>query len=515
MTPEEKGLMQLKQHIAPRQKLAFLSAFLIGLMIHMPVMLSDIPNHDGLSSMYFDQNMITSGRWFLSVACGFSSYFTLPWIIRLLGLFFLGLTAAVLVELLDMKSPVMVVLSGGLLVAFPALSSTFAYVFTLDGYMLALFLAVLSVYLTKQYKMGFLAGAVALAFSMGAYQAYLSFAVLLCLYMVLLICLTEKSVKEKLGEMLRYLLMGGIGMALYYGILQALLLIQGKELDTYQGIHSMGSLEKLVQSVGRMYQDFAGFTLKGGVLYNSVYSFGALVVLGVAVLIALVLLMKEKKLWKNPWFFVIIVGAAVMLPVATNLIVVVSPNVNYHLLMRYQWVVYLLVALSVIDRFADPSGGRAASFGRVSACVAACVLLFHYGVSDNIAYSNLEKKYEKTYSYCLRLLDRIEQTPGYYPGIPIAMIGVVGDEQYPVTDISGKVTAPMIGMNGDYLVYTGANYQAFMKYYLGATLNILGPEIMEEGYYRQEYVEMDSFPGADSIRILDGVMYIKTENVNR
>ena len=215
MTPEEKGLMQLKQHIAPRQKLAFLSAFLIGLMIHMPVMLSDIPNHDGLSSMYFDQNMITSGRWFLSVACGFSSYFTLPWIIGLLGLFFLGLTAAVLVELLDMKSPVMVVLSGGLLVAFPALSSTFAYVFTLDGYMLALFLAVLSVYLTKQYKMGFLAGAVALAFSMGAYQAYLSFAVLLCLYMVLLICLTEKSVKEKLGEMLRYLLMGGIGMALY------------------------------------------------------------------------------------------------------------------------------------------------------------------------------------------------------------------------------------------------------------------------------------------------------------
>jgi len=40
-------------------------------------LLSDIPNHDGLSSMYFDQNMITSGRWFLSVACGFSSYFTI------------------------------------------------------------------------------------------------------------------------------------------------------------------------------------------------------------------------------------------------------------------------------------------------------------------------------------------------------------------------------------------------------------------------------------------------------
>ena len=41
-------------------KIAFLSAFVLGILIHLPVMLSDIPNHDGLSSMYFDQNMITS-----------------------------------------------------------------------------------------------------------------------------------------------------------------------------------------------------------------------------------------------------------------------------------------------------------------------------------------------------------------------------------------------------------------------------------------------------------------------
>ena len=74
-------------------KIAFLSAFVLGILIHLPVMLSDIPNHDGLSSMYFDQNMITSGRWFLSVACGFSSYFTIPWIIGLIGLLWLALAA--------------------------------------------------------------------------------------------------------------------------------------------------------------------------------------------------------------------------------------------------------------------------------------------------------------------------------------------------------------------------------------------------------------------------------------
>ena len=72
-----------------------------------------------------------------------------------------------------------------------------------------------------------------------------------------------------------------------------------------------------------------------------------------------------------------------------------------------------------------------------------------YGITDNIAYSNLQKKYEKTYAYCVRLLDRIEQTEGYYPGIPIAMVGVVGEEQFPSTDLTLPVTSGMIGMNGD------------------------------------------------------------------
>ena len=73
----------------------------------MPVMLSDIPNHDGLSSVYFDQNMITSGRWFLTIACGFSSYFTIPWLIGLLGMVYLGVAAAALTELLELKDKLM------------------------------------------------------------------------------------------------------------------------------------------------------------------------------------------------------------------------------------------------------------------------------------------------------------------------------------------------------------------------------------------------------------------------
>ena len=86
----------LRGNIRKEWKTAFWTVFILGLLIHFPVIAGDFPNHDGLASMYFDQNMITSGRWFLTVACGFSSYFTLPWLIGILGLCFLSCGAAAL-----------------------------------------------------------------------------------------------------------------------------------------------------------------------------------------------------------------------------------------------------------------------------------------------------------------------------------------------------------------------------------------------------------------------------------
>ena len=195
-TPREV-VEQLKKRIDHRHVSAFLWTFCIGLLIHLPVMIADYPNHDGLASIYFDQNMITSGRWFLTVACGFSSYYSVPWVIGLLGLLFLGLASVVLTELLELKSSVSAALCGGMLAAFPALASTFAYVFTLDGYMLALLLAMLSVLLTKKTKWGFLPGALCLALSLGTYQAYLPFAILLCLWQVMMLIVKGEWTKDR------------------------------------------------------------------------------------------------------------------------------------------------------------------------------------------------------------------------------------------------------------------------------------------------------------------------------
>ncbi|MCM1045121.1 MAG: glucosyltransferase domain-containing protein [Candidatus Gastranaerophilales bacterium] len=518
MTPMQTITM-IRRKIKPEWKTAFFSAFLTGLVTHMPILLSDIPNHDGLSSMYFDQNMITSGRWFLTVACGFSSYYTLPWLIGLIGFWWLSCAAVVLTEFLELQDRVVIALVSGLLVTFPALTSTFAYVYTLDGYMMALFLSVLSVLLVQKGRYGFLAGAVCLAFSMGIYQAYLPFAVILCLYAIVMLALESGTVGGKIKKGVKYLYMGAIGAALYYVILQILLRVQGKALADYQGISGMegnGASVGIKDMLSHMYRDFFSFTCKGNVLFHNLFSLTALLVLAVLTAATLFVLFVQKKWWKNPYFFIIIGLLALGCPVASNLILAISPNVTYHLLMRYQWILYPILMLAFVSRYGGWERKKGAGGLSVWAvCLAAFVMVFCYLVTDNIAYSNLQKRYEKTYAYCVRLLDRIEGAKGYYQGIPIAIVGVVGDDQFPLTDITTDVTSGMVGIGGDQLLYTGSNYQEFMKHYLGATLNFLSPEETRDIYFMEEYIAMESFPGETSVQVIDGILCVKTENTGR
>ena len=487
-------------------KYTFFTAVVLALCTHLPIMLSDIPNHDGLASIYFDQNMLVSGRWFLSIACGFSSYYALPWLIGLLSIVILAFTSVLLVEVFEIENTAAGMLIAGVLVTFPVLTSTFAYVFTMDGYMLAIFLAVLSVYLASKKKLGFLFGGIALAFSMGIYQAYLPIAILLCVYKVVLILLSDNGKKEKIKSTINYLYMGAIGVALYYIIMKVSLLFAGTELGEYQGVK-----EQTAFSLGRiveLYKDFFQFILTGKVVVNNVFSILAFVVIAGMFVYTLVRLVLQKKLYKSLWLYLSLVALLVILPIATNVILVILPNISYHTLMRYQYVIYIMVMIAFAEKYM-PKKNKITGAILVSAAV---VLIFNYVVTDNIAYSNLEKKYEKTYAYCMRLADRMEQTEGYYQGIPVAMIGVVSDKEYPLTDVTGDVTSKLLGITGDSLLYTGENYKAFFANYLGITMELAPIENMETIYNSKEYWEMDSFPAQNSMKVVDGILYIKTEN---
>ena len=227
-------LRYYRENIKKRWKIAFWSTLVIGVIVHLFKFVNVLPNGDALMNFYNSQNMVASGRWLLGVACELGSRFDLPWVNGLLSLFFAGLAAAVVSEHFRMENPCLIVLSSGLLISFPAMTFTFAYEYTADGYMIAMLLAAVGALLTRvenirreRWKQLAL-GSACICLACGIYQAYVSFAFALAVCDAILELLEGKhSVKKILTWLGIELLIYGAALVVYYGIWKLCLFVQG------------------------------------------------------------------------------------------------------------------------------------------------------------------------------------------------------------------------------------------------------------------------------------------------
>ena len=87
------------------------------------------------------QNTSYFGRWLLKYAGAISSYMELPALNAILSLFYLGIFAAILVELAGITRRLICWLLGVTLASLPAFTTTLMFGYAADAYMLALVLA--------------------------------------------------------------------------------------------------------------------------------------------------------------------------------------------------------------------------------------------------------------------------------------------------------------------------------------------------------------------------------------
>lgn len=183
-------LVEKWNKLESQYKTAFFAALLIGLFAHMYMIVNKLPNHDYVYNIHSDQFhwQLTLGRWFLNIITGISSYFLLPWVNGVLALLYAAVAATLVVAVLEIKNTVPVILCSGLLVAYPSFADTLGYMSIPDGFLFAMLLAALGVWFwhRKEGAAGILGLAFCIAVSVGTYQAYLSFAIMLILVRLIL-----------------------------------------------------------------------------------------------------------------------------------------------------------------------------------------------------------------------------------------------------------------------------------------------------------------------------------------
>ncbi len=511
--------------IKAEQKFAFFSAFTVGILTHAFAMTNDLLTTDSMWNIISRQDMISSGRQFLTFLCGISSDYFLPWMNGILTVLYLSLAAVIFTEGFGIKTRTGAVLTGALTVAFPVIAATFSFSYTIDGYALAILLSAAAFLICDRFKYGFIPAAFVLALAIGAYQSYFSVTILLCVFALILMILKGEELKDVIGKAWRYAVMGGLGYLVYVISLKVMMSAKGVSMSGYQGTDKVLSFSfaNIGSGLSESYHAFFRYFR----MYGYYYRFGFMRIFFAIFMIACVLsylfLFIKHQRYKQVWRVIVSLVLLAVVPVGACLVCVMAPDVYFHIIMRYPMIVPLIFGIAVLseadsyraDMISGSTGVKTkdiTAFGvwTVIGTVSVIVLIFEYAVIDNIVYFNLNEKYEKSYAMCEEVVWRIHETEGYTSDMPVAILG--GDPNrtyYPWSDHTGDVLGYMQGASGDYVLNSTDGYAEFCRHYIGTAIVPASPATQQELVEDAEFKEMPCFPEKGGVRIIGGVLVIK------
>jgi hypothetical protein len=491
-------------------KLAFYSAIVIGFLTHMYVFTNMLPNHDGLLNIYSAQLKFSLGRFFLSPFSGISSFFDLAWINGSLSILYLALTVVVLVELFELRKSISIVLTAGLIMTFPTIGSTFAYMFTADGYMMGFLLAVLAILMTKKYNFGFLPASVLFYLSVGIYQANLSIVlIIVTVWFIRELVFREIDLKSIFQSLLRFVAMTTIGMASYMVTFKLYQSVFAGEVSQYQGINQVGiNFETMVQGLEKVQDATLDFFFRGYVTNFPVNLFEVLNVLLIAlILFALILSIIINKVYVSASRIFLTAGSVCILPVFAFILYFISPDVIYHMLMYMALVFVYLLPIVVYDRLEKPILVNK-GFSWVTV-LTMFVIIFNFAIINNIAYFNMTLKYERSNALMIRILDRIEQTPGYEDTTELAVIGRPQMETGEVSQAVIERIPKMTGAIGETFLAHPYHFTRMMANQFGTSINYISGKELDILKESEFVKEMETWPSQNAVRVAGDTVIIK------
>lgn len=513
----ENFLKNLYNKLKYEWKLAFCSAFVIGILTHIYIFVNRYPNHDGLLNLHSDQAMVTSGRFFLGPASSISSYFDLPLVIGILSIFYLALAAACITMIFDLKKKIAVVLVAGIVVTFPSISATFSYMFTADGYFLGIFMATLAVALTKRYKYGFLIGAGLLCLAVGIYQANLSVALtFVTLWVIYEILFTSSTLLANWTKLVKSVLMVGIGMVAYLVVYKISTSIFAVQISSYQGLDKVGSISvsSFPEQVTKIHEELKMFFFRG-FMYPT-FEPNLLEKLNVIIFFVLVIgvivVILKNKVYKNVGNLATFALLVLSLPISYYIAYFLSPDVFYHMLMVFSLssvYIFLVILFDQMDELKPLFIDKLTSW--ISVIVLAITVL-NFAIIANIQYFNMELRYEKSSNLVNRMVTRIEMLPDYESASKLAIYGNPTIQ----SNLSSEKIAPkipeMTGAMGELFFYKNYHYHFFINAFIGLPLEPLGFDEFYSIQETDEYKAMGIWPAPDSVKVIDDAVVVKFQH---
>lgn len=267
-----------------RNRIIFISVFVIGLFVHGSRFFTVYLAHDDLQELAGPGATFTSGRWFLHYLYILEkkimgSHINAKGFIAIVSFALIAFICCIIAKDLEIQKTKSLILLSATVVTFPYVTGLFSYTFTANYYYISLLMSIVAASLiqfglnTQKYWYRMLFCNVLLGLSMAVYQTSIcTFAA----YMMILaikesLKRNNESWKDFMGRCITYLL-GCFSSCLFYFISNKVMLsCKNLEMTSYQGLDQMGKVSGL-QFVNRIivaYKQF--FFPPTGVRYSLFY----------------------------------------------------------------------------------------------------------------------------------------------------------------------------------------------------------------------------------------------------
>ena len=498
-------------------KVPFISTFLIGILSHGYAFLNYLPTWDSISNIRGVGVTFSSGRWFLEIAGKFFSEYNLSLINGFLSLVLISFSVILILKIYDIHNSLFAILISGVVVSFPSVVSTFAFMFTADCYMLSLMLSLLSVYLCKTFpRLGFLPASLCVCFSIALYQAFLSVTIISVITLFILdLFFNIRTIKQLFKNYYKYVLSVLIGYILYEIISRIILNINGQSLSDYQGINSVGFLSipeivtaakiNILKIISLFGFEISG--IEGRAQAIGIYTFLNIVFFLLFVSIVFYCFIREKK-YKKPLITIIIIGSFSLIPISICIFRYFSTSVAYDSLMMFSAVFLYIIFIIFIAKSHHSS--KAIDLLKSFSVIVICCLIGYNTINANVNYFYMNMRYERTVNIASNVLDDICETPEYLTKTD--KVAVWGANAKLLQDgYEYNPTLPLIRGSEDThnVLISQRHYKLFWLNFLGVNINTATVDEIYEISETTEFKNMPCYPQKGYVKCINDIIVVK------
>lgn len=473
------------------------------------------PQHDAINHAlgFAGAWEVSLGRFLLPIYGAIFGNVTTPWLIGIFSMLFLSGVSFLVSDLFKLKDRWFVFFLAGTLsanVSITEMCATFMYVEA--SYLLALLFSCTGAYLliSKPCLPRMMAAVLLFLLSMGLYQAYMPCVLLLFLFAMCKDVLTDrKLLKNSLPKWLFYfsalLLTGILYIIGYIAALAYWKITPAESGNSPTSLFSL-SIEILVQRIKLSYQQFLGFFYGTENFMGMPFQVANILLTLIAIFLLLWYLVRANMPVINDLMLVVLV---IVYPLLTMLMGILRGADPIYFLMTYALFFFYPGLLFLISKVIG-CGFKGKKSGQILRNLTLCLLaiiVWQNIVYSNGAYTTQKLLYDRTLSIVTRVMEDVDETPGYQiMETPIIIVGTFSENQ----NLAG-ITEPFSAMKGFQKASTtyALTFQSFARL-MGYGLNVESNQKVLDQYTGSLLVqEMPSYPELGYCQMLDGYLVIK------